>query len=64
MIKNNVIARKNDEANYLGLSAIVFQLSYSSGYSLLLRHKTNAQKLQRGIRFYPAARELLNLAQQ
>ena len=41
--------------NFLGLSAVVFQLSCSSGYSLLLRHKCFAQKLQRGIRFYPTA---------
>jgi len=44
---------------FLGLLAVVFRLSCSTGYTLLLRHRCFAQKLQRGIRFYPAASVLL-----
>ncbi len=50
--------------NFLGLSAVVFQLSCSTGYSLLLRHNSPAQNHQRGIRFYPAALEQLKVMEQ
>jgi len=43
---------------FLGLSSFTYQLSRSTGYALLLRHKCFAQKLQRGIRFYSLPRNV------
>jgi hypothetical protein len=42
----------------LELSSLISLINCSSGFTLLLRHKADAQNLQRGIRFNPAAGEM------